>query len=231
VAEEQIDLRAARAFAYENPRPDVQELVPHSARRILDLGCSSGAVGSALKERAGATVIGVEYDPELAATARERIDQVVEGDLEELFADGPPEAIGTGFDCIVCADVLEHLRDPWSVLTAAVQTLDPSGTVVISLPNVRFWETFRELGLRGHWPRRSQGIFDRTHLRWFALADALDLLRSAGLEPDRVRPVHRLKPDDWQTEQRAKRLAIGPLAPFLTFQYVISATLPASQPG
>src|SRR5919202_3210632 len=40
--------------AYTGERPEVQALVPRSARRVLDLGCSTGMVGAALKERQGA---------------------------------------------------------------------------------------------------------------------------------------------------------------------------------
>ena len=50
---------------------------------------------------------------------------------------------------------------------------------MVSLPNVRHWETFWQLGRRGTWPRRDVGIFDRTHLRWFTLRDAYAMLDAA----------------------------------------------------
>ena len=62
-----------RALAYENPRPEVQALVPRSASTILDLGCASGALGAALRARQPCAVTGVEADPAYAAQA--------EGDL------------------------------------------------------------------------------------------------------------------------------------------------------
>ena len=52
---------------------------------------------------------------------------------------------------------------------------------MISLPNVRYWNTFWQLGVRGRWPRQPDGIFDRTHLRWFTGRDAVDLVGEAGL--------------------------------------------------
>src|SRR5947208_5257079 len=73
--------RAARADAYENPRPELQRHVPAGAQRVLDLGCASGALGAALKAR-GAAVVGIERDPVYAGLARERLDEVVEADLE-----------------------------------------------------------------------------------------------------------------------------------------------------
>jgi methionine biosynthesis protein MetW len=222
------DLRERRRHAYENPRPEVQELVPAGARRILDLGCSSGALGAALRARQGSEVVGVEVDPAYLPSARSRLDTVVEADLEALFADPGAVARLGRFDCVIAADVLEHLRDPWSVMGVAAATLSGGGTAVVSVPNVRHWETFRELGLRGRWPRREQGIFDATHLRWFTLADTRALLAGAGLEPLRERAVYRLRPADWRSERAARRLAVGPLKPFLAFQYVIAARRPGA---
>jgi len=221
------DARVPRAHAYENARPEVQALVPSSAKRILDLGCSSGALGLALKERQGAQVVGVEIDAEYASDAAGRLDRVVNADLDELFADDAGVSALGRFDCLIAADVLEHLRDPWSVLRRAAEQLDPGAPVVVSLPNVRYWETFRELGLRGTWPRHSEGIFDSTHLRWFTLRDATELLGQAGLAVTQVSPQYRLRPGDSNSAPQAARFARTPLRSFLTYQYVIAAVKPS----
>lgn len=217
----QDSVREHRRFAYENPRPEVQELVPLSASRILDLGCSSGALGQALKARQGAEVVGVEVDGDYAADAAQRLDRVVNADLERLFAEGPPADIGR-FDCLIAADVLEHLRDPWWVLRAAATLLDPGGTAVISVPNIRYWETLWQVAVRGTWPRRGEGIFDRTHLRWFTARDAAALMEEAGVPVTEVSPQYRLKPSDWRSADQGRRFARTPLRPFLVFQYVMA---------
>jgi predicted TPR repeat methyltransferase len=223
-------LRAVRAAAYENDRPEVRALVPPGARRILDLGCSSGAVGAALKaaasSRAGAPgpeVVGIEIDPGLAADARGRLDAVIVGDLEQLVADrGRLEDLGR-FDCLVAADVLEHLRRPEDVLAAFAALLEPGATAIVSLPNVRHWETFWQIGVKGTFPRRSVGIFDRTHLRWFTLRDAYALLDAAGLEVVAVDRRARLRPEGADGTAPARFLARTPLRTFVTFQHVIAA--------
>jgi methionine biosynthesis protein MetW len=216
-------LRRRRAAAYENPRPEVQELVPTGARRILDLGCSSGALGAALKARQSAEVVGIEIDAGYAADAAARLDRVVRGDLDELELDG--DTLGS-FDCLIAADVLEHLHDPWSVFARAAGLLDRGGTAVISVPNVRYWETFVQVGLRGTWPRRDEGIFDRSHLRWFTRRDATALLEEAGLVVTEIAPQYRLRPSDWRSERQGRRFARTPLAPFFVFQYVLAAVKP-----
>lgn len=213
------DLRQRRTWAYENPRPEVQELVPRDARRILDLGCSSGSLGAALKARQRAEVVGIEIDRAYAHDAAAHLDRVIHADLEELTQ----EALDLGtFDCLVAADVLEHLRDPWATLSSFVRALRPGGAAVLSLPNVRYWEAFWVLGRYGTWPARDSGIFDRGHLRWFTLTDAVNLMEQAGLALTTVVPQYRLRPRRPHTERYARKLHKTPLAPFFVFQYVLA---------
>jgi SAM-dependent methyltransferase len=213
-----------RLGAYGGDRPDVRALVPSGTRRVLDLGCSTGAVGAALKRDRGVEVVGVEFDAASAAEARGRLDRVVEADAEELLARDDP---GLGrFDCLVAADSLEHMRDPWTALARAVLLLDPGGTAVVSLPNVRFFETFWQLGVRGTWPRREEGVFDSTHLRWFTLRDARELLAGAGLELAEIRPVIRIRPLGSRFDAWFRWLRRTPLCGFFALQYVIRATRP-----
>ena len=203
--------------AYTGARPEVQALVPRSARRVLDLGCATGALGAGLRAR-GCEVVGVERDPAFAREAEGRLDSVVVADAAEL-----PDCLGR-FDCIVAADVLEHLPDPWTALRDAMALLQPGGSVVVSLPNVRFFETFWELGIRGRWPRHDQGIFDRSHLRWFTLRDARDLLEGAGLRVEAVRPLIRVRRGGSRLDRSFAWLARTPLRELFAFQYVLLAS-------
>jgi methionine biosynthesis protein MetW len=198
--------RVRGATAYENERADVQALVPARARRILDVGCSSGMLGAALKARGGVEVVGIEVDPGYARDAGARLDRVVVADVEALGASEDLEAELGRFDCIVLADVLEHLVEPAVALRAFAGLLEPGGRAVVSLPNVRYWETFWQLGRHGRWPRRSVGLFDRTHLRWFTLADAYDLTAEAGLEVESV-TRRLLRPDGRPWPRPVERLA------------------------
>jgi 2-polyprenyl-3-methyl-5-hydroxy-6-metoxy-1,4-benzoquinol methylase len=216
-------VRAARAHAYENPRPEVQALVPRTARRVLDLGCSSGALGAALKARQDCQVVGVELDPDYATDAAGRLDEVLTADVQELAgAEDLEDRLGR-FDVLLCADVLEHLVDPWAALGRFGALVEPGGTAVVSLPNVRFWETFWQLGAKGTFPRRAEGIFDRTHLRWFTASDAWTLLEGAGFEVTAVQRQMRLRPQwDPRWDARVKVLERTPLRPFFTFQHVLA---------
>ena len=208
-----------RLGAYSGDRPEVRALVPQWARRVLDVGCSTGAVGAALARERGVEVVGIESDPAFAAEARTRLAGVVEGDAEDVLAEGAD--LGR-FDCVVAADVLEHLRDPWTALARSVELLEPGGAVVVSLPNVRFFETFWQLGVRGRWPRRAEGIFDRTHLRWFTLRDARELLEGAGLEVTEVRSLIRIRPAGSRFDPAFRWMARTPLRELFAFQFLLA---------
>jgi 2-polyprenyl-3-methyl-5-hydroxy-6-metoxy-1,4-benzoquinol methylase len=208
--------RAARAAAYERARPEILAHVPHGARRVLDLGCATGTTGAALKRRQPAHVTGVELEPAYADEARERLDHVITGDVETARPQGP-------FDALIAADILEHLKDPWTALGRYAELLEPGGTAVVSLPNVGHWSTYANLA-RGTWPRRPEGIFDATHLRWFTLRDARALLLGAGLKPTAVtRRGWVLQRGSRLDALVAPLLRIPGVRTLFTFQYVIAA--------
>lgn len=150
--------------------------VPDEAKRILDVGCSTGAFGALLrKQRPGTDVWGVEPNEEAAAKATERLSGVACG----LFPDAVDER---DFDCIVFNDVLEHMPDPWSALKETTPLLAPGGCVVTSLPNVRNARVILNLAVRGRWTYETTGILDRTHLRFFTRQSAIALFEASGYE-------------------------------------------------
>ena len=130
-----------------------------------------------------------------------------------MFASGqgPAEA---PFDCLIAAQVLEHLVDPWTTLARTVAMLQPGATVIVSLPNAANWSGLLRIARTGRWPRDDVGIFDRTHLRWFGPQDAIDLLRGAGLHVTAVEPRYWLQ---------GRRTALQPLLPY---QMIVVGTKP-----
>jgi methionine biosynthesis protein MetW len=213
--------RDVRRDAYESARPDVQALVPATARRILDLGCASGELGAALKRRQGADVIGVEIDRAYARDAEQRLDRVICAGVETALADGA--SLGR-FDCVIAADVLEHLVDPWDALRRAAALLEPGGAAVVSLPNVRYVLTYWRLIRGGRWPREPAGPFDATHLRWFTPLDARELLEQAGLVVEREQPRYFFRGRALAAAQLAGRSRLA--AEFLAGQYLLLGRRP-----
>lgn len=172
-------LSAARQQAYTGVRTGLAALVPASTRCLLDLGCSDGSLGAYLKAQLPELrACGAEFQPELAALAAARLDHALRLDLRQ------PEALqafaAERFDCVVAADVLEHLPDPDALLAALPQVLSPNAHLIVSLPNIRHLSALWSIYARGEFPRRERGLFDATHLRWFTLRDAEALLARHG---------------------------------------------------
>jgi len=221
----------ARIDAYTSVRQDIAELVPLEAVRILDIGCSSGALGAYLKcQSPDRTVTGIEIDAELAGKAVLVLDALIQSDLEslDLISALAPHA---PFDCIICADVLEHLREPGKQLTALTQFLSPEGKLVVGLPNIRHHSALWEIFFRGHFPRRPRGIFDSTHLRWFTYADGVELLHASNLQPQRFSFSVRIGDKGGGLLNRLSGKLLGPVAhwwlirEFFVYQFVMQATL------
>jgi 2-polyprenyl-3-methyl-5-hydroxy-6-metoxy-1,4-benzoquinol methylase len=168
---------------FQGQRSDVADLVPGTCARVLDMGCGYGGLGRNLRARGVAQVFGVEINSDAVSQLAGVYADYWIGDVEQVNL---PDDI-EDFDCIVFADVLEHLRDPWGTLTRYLQRLKPGGYVVASIPNVRNIALLYNLVVRGQWHYEDSGLLDRTHLRFFTRREILKLFSAAGLEIELVR--------------------------------------------
>jgi len=165
--------------------PELLEKIPLSARTILDVGCSQGALGADyLRRNPNCRVLGIDIDPESIEHARHRIAEVFCGDVEQTPM---PFEVPEGIDCIVYGDVLEHLNDPWSLLAEHAKYLAPGGTILVCMPNIEHWSFAARL-LSGQFDYDDQGLFDRTHLRWFTPRTMARALVEAGLQLSDLAP-------------------------------------------
>jgi methionine biosynthesis protein MetW len=205
--------------------------VPDGAR-VLDVGCATGYLAAELRLR-GCEVIGVEVDPAAAEQARAHCAAVVVGDLESPLTHAEVErAAAGGVDVVLCADVLEHLRDPWAVLSwlRTLLRVDGPGLAIISVPNIGHWTARREV-LRGRFPYADFGLFDRTHLRFFTRDSAQELARRAGFAVRRALPAGAPLPLEsrFPALARVRDPSVRRCPGLLALQFVLVLT-PADQP-
>ncbi|HEX8095801.1 methyltransferase domain-containing protein [Jatrophihabitans sp.] len=142
--------------------------------RVLDLGCSGAKLSELMRQR-GHHVTGV--DSVEIPGARERLDSFCLGDLEY----GIPHSAGTGFDVVVAADVIEHVRDPEKLLRDMAHVLAPGGVIIISTPNFGYWYSRGRAAL-GTFDYDRRGILDQTHLRFFTRSSLRRLVARSGLD-------------------------------------------------
>lgn len=146
-------------------------------KAVLEIGPASGYVSRCLVE-AGCRVTGIEADMDAVRSAEQAGVRLICGSVEDEEILGRIQA---GFDVIVLADVLEHLRRPEQTLLRMRDLLNPGGYAVVSLPNIANWKT-RVALLFGRFDYRDEGILDRTHLRFFTKRSAEAMIRGAGYE-------------------------------------------------
>ena len=200
---------------YRHLRRDILEVTPPTVTRLLSVGCGAGVTEGVLVDR-GASVVGLELDHEAAEEARTRGLEVFEGDAEEVSR----RLDGRRFDCLLYADVLEHLREPEALLAAHVRHLEPGGLVIVSVPNFRHWSVFWRLFVIGEAPRRNAGIFDRTHLQLTTRRRVQWWVREAGATVTRVSyPITSRK------VRFLSRLTLGLLNEFLSKQVIVVGQL------
>lgn len=160
--------------ASNNPHSYALELVGRD-QRVLEIGCSTGHVTKHLVD-AGNTVVGVEINECAAAEARAVTDIVHIVDLDFTLMSSVEHG---EFDVILLGDVLEHVRDPATVLADIVTLLASAGRLVISVPNAAHADV-RLMLLEGRVEYQDDGLLDRTHLRWFTKASFRELLDGCG---------------------------------------------------
>jgi SAM-dependent methyltransferase len=205
---------------YRNQRKPLSTHIPPGAHSVLDVGCGAGHFGAYLKESGkAARVFGIELLPEAAQEARAHLDKVVCANLDTYDLVHLPEDLGLGsFDYIVCADVLEHVKDPWTKLAGLGGLLKPEGKVIVSVPNVRHWSVILPLVARGRWDYQSEGIMDQTHLRFFTHSTASELIERAGFS------VSKSVPQIGGRWKSLSRISLGLADEFLAIQYVFVAS-------
>lgn len=146
------------------------------SKRILDIGCASGYMGSRLKE-SGAYVVGTDISLEAIKIAKNRLD--------EAYLVQPGEILPTDkdlkFDVILLTEVVEHTFDPVTLLIKARSVLKSDGFMVLTTPNFLTW-TNRLKFLFGNFRYQDQGMFDFGHIRWFTYQYLKEVLKESGFK-------------------------------------------------
>lgn len=100
--------------------------------RLLDVGCSSGAL-LAVARQLGYLPSGVEIARKAAETAQRAGFEVFCGLLHDARF---PDA---AFDVITAFELLEHLNDPLLLLNECSRILKPEGILIVNTPNASSW--------------------------------------------------------------------------------------------
>lgn len=163
---------------YDVSNPDLFEYLPSGMKHVVDVGSASGALAKAYKQlNPECCYVGIEIDKEYAALSARYCDRVILGNIETLSND---EFNGLfPADCWIFGDALEHLYDPWSLLKKIRGRLETHACIVACIPNAQHWSVQAYLN-SGQFRYQDNGLFDRTHIRWFTRITINEMFESCG---------------------------------------------------
>jgi SAM-dependent methyltransferase len=178
-SEREIGLKAVRLENFKTIVRYASHFASPGAKTLLDVGSAHGWFLEEASSRF--SVLGVEPDTAVAARASEKGLPVRHGYF--------PDALKSGekFDVIVFNDVIEHIPDIQSAITACKDRLNADGVLILNVPNSKgFFYTlskiFAKLGWQGPFERMWQKDLPSPHVHYFQVENLTLLVQNQEFE-------------------------------------------------
>lgn len=207
-----------------NVRRDLVSFIPKNpANKILEVGAGGGDTLVYIKQTGlAAEVTGIElFEMPDTQQTNPSIDRFIVGNIETLPIDAPLNY----FDVILCGDVLEHLINPWAVVDKLIPHLKVNGLLVVSIPNFREILNVYTIFFRADFRYESEGIRDKTHLRFFCRKNILQLVSRPNLKVvDHCPSFTKTVKGQWQYKRKIiNKLTLGVFKDLFAAQYLVVA--------
>ena len=183
------------SFHFRWPRHREEALIKWTApgRRLLEIGFGRGTVLYNLHKRFD-QLYGVELSPVRVRKAQEAFKKadipnvnLLVGNIEKGLPFKDEQ-----FDCIIWADVIEHVVDLWATMEEICRLLHPGGRLITVTPNIAKLRR-RVLLLMGTFPStsakneglnvREGELFDGGHMHYFTFSSIEKLYRKYWIQP------------------------------------------------
>ena len=113
----------------------IDEHSPVSGLRLVDVGCGGGILAEAMAQR-GATVTGIDMgEAPLSVAKLHLVESGVDVTYLQSTAEELAEKEAGAFDVVCCLEMLEHVPDPGSVISACATMVKKGGNVYFSTIN------------------------------------------------------------------------------------------------
>lgn len=163
----------------------IVDLIPEGSR-VLDLGCGSGDLLSALMKRRHVRAEGIEIAPEcIAACVARGVANVHQGDLDEGLADYADQSV----DYVILTSTLQVLQRPLELVREMARV---GRRCIIGFPNFAHWRARLQLGLQGRMPvteRLPYQWYDTPNIHLTTIRDFRELCRAADLRVEEEIPL------------------------------------------
>ncbi len=104
-------------------------------KRVLDVGCGGGILAESMAAR-GAVVTGIDMGKAPLEVARlHLLESGLDVDYQRIPVEQLAEKEPESFDIITCMEMLEHVPDPSSVVSACAKLVKPGGRLFFSTLN------------------------------------------------------------------------------------------------
>jgi SAM-dependent methyltransferase len=147
---------------------DIARALPSRAASILDAGCATGGLLTALRGQGFTAVAGLDPSPRCAAACRARGFEAYDGSVASAPAHMPK------FDCVVFSHVLEHVYDIPAFFVAVRRHLTPGGYLYLETPDATRYGDYLYVPLQE---------FNTEHINHFSARALENTARRFGFQP------------------------------------------------
>lgn len=173
-----------QSWQYRAPDDAVSLLGPYldAGTQVLDVGCGTGLLGSALRARANVTLHGLDISSASLeqATARGIYDQLLQHDLQEI----PLPAADDAYDVAASVGVLTYIADAETLLSDLCRAVR-SGGVIAFTQRTDLWDDRDFEGMIAG--MEADGLWHRKHI-----SEPMPYLPGNAEFADDIRVIHTI---------------------------------------
>jgi 2-polyprenyl-3-methyl-5-hydroxy-6-metoxy-1,4-benzoquinol methylase len=173
-------------------RSEIVQFLPSEYSKVLEIGCNVGNFRQYVGKPC--EYWGVEPFKQAAEVAKTKMDKV----FADFYDNVKNEIPNNYFDLIIANDVIEHLEQPWDFLKSIKEKMTKNASLVLSIPNVRYFDNLKELLREKDWKYKDVGILDITHLRFFTKKSIIRLLNENGFRIEKMQGINLKKVKKWK---------------------------------
>lgn len=113
----------------------IDERASLAGKKVVDIGCGGGILSEGMAQR-GATVLGIDMGEAPLAVARlHGLESGVDVEYRQITVEELAENEAGTYDVVTCLEMLEHVPQPASVVSACAKLLKPGGQLFLSTIN------------------------------------------------------------------------------------------------
>ncbi len=165
----------------QSPNEILESIEPllSKGKRLLDIGCGDGSIMEIAIDRYE-EIHGCDISLNALSEAKEMGMLSLCADLNEGYVPYKDDS----FECVTALEFLEHMINPLRILAEIKRVLKPSGRLVLTTPNIRYFRNLHTLIFHGSFPRTTidDFVWGGGHLHYFTRKDLSFLLNQAGFK-------------------------------------------------